>query len=315
MNLSNLIKESLDFSLSNSNPFLLNRFSNFALPNNCVLIEVKDDSIYLIKSEDSNHTVRLNGFVGILKDCIAGKNFHFKFILNLSDHEVFSDFPVFTFSKYSGSNHILVPDPHYCISYRNYKPIDSTDFSEKKRAVVFRGADTGSYPIASCNERINICDRLSSEKDFDLKISKFDNYCKSSLDHFGFNFDDISGDFLSREDQSAFKYIADIYGHTVAWDRNLWAMGLNSILLKIHFGSKKIFHLWYSNFLDDHNIVPNFDVDSLLEFFRNDDIERDKKILEKQKQFSAILNDDFTHVTFFSLLLEKYNQLYNGPKN
>ena len=123
------------------------------------------------------------------------------------------------------------------------------------------------------------------------------------MEYFNIDSDRIKKGFLSKEDQLNYKYIADINGNTVSWDRNMWAMGSNSVLFKIYHHEDKRVFLWYSKYMTDKNIVPVLH-SSEVETFVNSDNE---DILNKQIQFSNLLNDKLTHVKFINRFIERYN--------
>jgi len=311
MNKKELILKSLYFCFENSNIKILKYFKKPILQQNCIHIELKNGEISILDYHSDVHKIRLEAFLNILKSSIENLNINCRFILNTSDHESSCRFSVLQFFKSIGSNHLVVPDPHLVIGYKNYKPIDTIAFKDKKNSIIFRGSDTGSYPNANKNERIQICNLLKKENWCDLKISKFTNYCFDSLNFFNIDINEIYGNELNFEEQSKYKYIADIYGHTVAWDRNLWAMGLNSILLKIHYSNKNKIHLWYSKYMDDHNIVPNLKYKNLNNFIFKESEESKFCILQKQLQFSNILNDYQTHIDYLREFIIIYNNIYN----
>ena len=312
MSKEKLILEGLDFSFKNSNIKILKHFKKPILQQGCIHIELKNGQISILDYHSDVHKIRLEAFFSILQLSIQNLDLNCRFILNTSDHESSCGFSILQFAKSINSNHLVVPDPHLVIGYKNYKPIDKINFKDKKNSIVFRGADTGNYPNAQKNERIQICNILKNKNWADFKISKFTNYCSNSLNYFNIDLNNIYGSELNFEEQSKYKYIADIYGHTVAWDRNLWAMGLNSIILKIHYCSKDKFYLWYSKYMDDYNIVPNLQFENIENFILLESEQSKLSILQKQLQFSNILNNYQTHVDYLRQFMITYNNIYNG---
>jgi uncharacterized protein YejL (UPF0352 family) len=308
-----LISESLDFSFLNSDIKKLSYFKDPKLSEGHVLLEIKDDQIFVLNSHKSIDELRLNTFGNFLINIINGLNINCRFILNTRDENSSMGFSTFQFSKKeNNSHHITVLDPHYILRYINYKPSDQKQFKDKKNKIVFRGTDTGCYPNPLKNERIQLSKETFKKSWADIKISKFLFYDKESLSSFEIEQDKIKGDFLDFAQQSENKFIADIYGHTVAWDRNIWAMGLNSILLKLHLFEKDKIHVWYSKFLDDHHIVPNLFLKDLEDFVTLTPENKLLEILEKQLNFSKVINDQNTHKEYMKKVLIKYNEAYNG---
>jgi len=307
-----LISESLDFAFSNSDVKKLSYFKDPKLSEGHVLLEIKDDQIFVLNSHKSIDDLRLKAFGSFLLNIINGLNINCRFILNTRDENSSMGFSTFQFSKKeNNSNHITVLDPHYILRYINYKPNDQKQFKDKKNKIVFRGTDTGCYPNPFKNERIQLSKEAFEKPWADIKISNFLFYDKESLNNFKIEQDQIKGDFLDFSQQSENKFIADIYGHTVAWDRNIWAMGLNSILLKLHLFEKDKIHLWYSKFLDDYDIVPNLFFKDLENFITLTPENKLLKILEKQLNFSTIINNRSTHEEYMQKVLIKYNEIYN----
>jgi hypothetical protein len=307
-----LISESLDFAFLNSDIKKLSYLNDPKLSEGHVLLEIKDDQIFVLNIDKSTDHLRLKVFCNFLLSIINGLNINCRFILNTMDQDSSIGFSVFQFSKKeNNSHHITVLDPHYILRYINYKPNDQKEFKDKKNKIVFRGTDTGCYPNPAKNERIQLSKEAFKKSWADIKISNFLYYDKKLLNRFGIEQDEIKGDFLDFAQQSENKFIADIYGNTVAWDRNIWAMGLNSILLKLHLLEKDKIHVWYSKFLDDYNIVPNLFFKDLEGFITLSSENELLKILKKQLNFSKVINDKNTHKEYMKKVLIKYNKAYN----
>jgi len=299
-----LIDSGLEFALKNTNINILSKFDSVDIPLGCAFLEVKKNQVKLL---DYKHVdqLRLKQFLKFLVSSVDSENLDFRFILNTRDESCDSDFPIVQFFKQKNSNCICVPDPHTTSLYLDIQHTDKKTFDEKIDNVVFRGSDTGSYPNVLKNERISIT-KLFHDK-FNIGISNFVNYSRESLEYFGLNIDIIKKGFMSKEDQIDYKYIADINGNTVSWDRNMWAMSTNSILFKIfHHNDPKIF-LWYSKYMVDNGIVPVLHSSEVEEFVRQDNTE----LLNKQIKFSKILNLKSTHADFLNQLFSRYNFEYN----
>jgi len=304
----NLIKFGCDQYPKNCNPKILKVVNQPKLEYGHVFIELNQDGMKVLAHSPKVDQNRLQIFTHFIAYVVKkfNLNLNFKFILNTYDEPAPGDFPVFSFcgnSKYNSN--IVVPDPHLLSRYMGKTFGDNQEFQQKNNKVVFRGSDTGPFPCPFKNERIMACIYAQDKPNLNFKISNFVSYTKKCLDLFKIDIEKISGHYLNSVDQSKCKYIADINGNTAAWDRPCWALGLNSILIKVQL-KKNSDETWYSKYMELENIVPRFSLSEL------DSINLDPSFYNpRQQEFCKILLDPTTQEEYLKSILVKYDSQYN----
>lgn len=283
---------------------------NIELPPRCVLIELKGRRVKILRKDDIIQEKRLEIFLKFLQEFLSecALQFNFRFILNTYDEDIKTEFSIFEFSRECTSrNNLIVPDPHLTSFYMGKRTSDGKHFEDKIPKIVFRGTDTGVYPDSESNERIYFCDKFKDDSLYDFKISKFLDYTPEHLERHNFDIKNIEGEYLSHEEQAEYRYIADINGHTIAWDRNCWALSLNSVLIKFQKEKVHKFETWYSNYLYRRGIVPvcsnHQDVRELEG--------REKEIIRRQKEFSKLLLSRRVNMEYLKRLLCLYQEKYH----
>lgn len=280
------------------------------LQKSCVLFEINGKELKILGNESGVDKLRLDIFIKLLDATVSkfGLDLNFKFIVNTSDEDVNCGFPVFQFSRNTIDSHnLLVPDPHLLGRYLNKTEIEDVDFEDKKDVCIFRGSDTGKFPNSGANARIFSCLNFKDRKKYDFKISNFTQYNEDVLKINDLSISDISGDYLSNEQQLQYKYIADMDGNTIAWDRNCWALPSNSILVKYQFSNLIEYETWYSRYMYDNKIVP-------ISKFGDDvfKIKNKKELLEKQKSFAKVFLSQNIVLRYCKEILEKYRHEYRN---
>ena len=311
MTKEDLIEKSLknNFALSwECDARVLKYASNPKLEDGHVFIEINQQGMVVLAHSPKVDQARLQVVTAFIGEVIKkfNLNLNFRFILNTYDEPATGDFPVFSFCgnpKYPCN--IVIPDPHLLSRYMGKTYADNKEFKYKKEGMVFRGSDTGSFPCATKNERIAACNKTYSNPRYNFKISNFVSYSKDGLDLFGVDIDKISGPYLSNADQAQFQYIVDINGNTAAWDRPCWALGLNSILIKVQL-NKDSDETWYSRYMETEDIVPRFNLSEL------DTVNLDPSVYNpKQQQFAKILLNRETQEEYLKNILIRYESQYN----
>lgn len=293
---------------------LLRLATHIDLPKRCVLLELRRNGVFMLKKDPSADIHRLQIFTDFLRTVLSTYKLqlNFTFILNTGDEDQHCGFPLFQFSRNCAtSTHILVPDPHLLSRYLGRTIVDPVPFHKKKSVFVFRGSDTGAYPDASSNQRIAICDALSHKPDCNFRITNFINYNNDLLAHFNYSMEKIQGEYLTIDDQSMYKYIADIDGNTIGWDRNCWALPLNSLLVKLHYDGLLPFETWYSTYLYSNNIVPVINTN---EPWPPALIKTEEPLIKKQQEFSQLLLSREVCMEYLRRVLLCYNEYYNSPE-
>ena len=162
---------------------------------------------------------------------------------------------VLCFSKRRGDASVLLPDLYQMTDYSLTQKIytGDVDVSPKEdNRIFFTGASTGSLVFEE-NERVNAC--LWSKDNPDISSFTLSNVVQMVPDKV-LQSGICSHTFVPRRDQLRHKYLLSIDGNTAAWDRPVWIMQSNSLLLKMESSN----WLWYYDFLVhcDHMVsVPH----------------------------------------------------------
>jgi hypothetical protein len=278
------------------------------LPDGSLVFQINGRELKILKHTSGVDQLRLNSFLKLLDKTISkyNLNLNFKFILNTRDEDMDCVFPAFQFSRNTeDSKNILIPDPHLLDRYLGKTECNDSLFKDKINKCIFRGSDTGKYPNALANSRIYACNKFKNSKTHDFKISNFISFNKEILEYYDIDINNISGEYLSPKDQLKYKYIADMDGNTIAWDRNCWALPSNSILIKYQFSDYSEYETWYSKYMYENSIVPRLKFHEDLSQINLDNL------LEKQKSFTKIFLNEKIVEKFFSHILVNYNFEYN----
>ncbi|NBC05498.1 MAG: hypothetical protein GVY20_17575 [Bacteroidetes bacterium] len=281
------------------------------IPGKCVLIGIDGNKVNILKRDEIIQEKRLKIFIKFLKEVISKYNLHlhFRFILNTFDEDKESEFPLFQFSRQCSSrNHLVVPDPHLVSKYLGMRVNNLQSFEEKIPKIVFRGSDTGAFPDVALNERIYFCKLFKEDDRYDFKISRFFAYTPDLLERQNIDVKDIWGNYMSQEEQAGYRYIGDINGNTIAWDRNCWALPLNSVLIKFQREKGQKYETWYSNYLYKKQIVPICSDQGDVEGLRG----REHEIISRQKEFSKFLLTGDISREYFKRVLCLYNEKYHS---
>lgn len=168
---------------------------------------------------------------------------------------------VICFNKKEGDPSVLMPDLYQMTNYNgNIRTlVDNKSFTSKIPIMFFVGATTGSANLAE-NERINVCVWSLKNRD----ISKFGvNYIvqrtRSDIQTYldtlvpSCNVDSIIFTSTSLYEQLNYKYLLSIDGNACAWDRPVWIMKSNSMMIVLKSGfmspDSKRHVCWYSSLL------------------------------------------------------------------
>lgn len=290
-------------------PNSLRKAEPINIPDKSVLIGIDGKKVKILKKDDTIQKKRLNIFVKFLQEVLSKYNlqFHFRFILNTFDEDKESEYPLFQFSRRCSSrNHLVIPDPHLVSKYLGMRVNNLQSFEEKIPKIVFRGSDTGTFPDVTSNERIYFCKLFKEDDYYDFKISRFFAYTPDLLTRHNIDVNEIRGTYMSQEEQAGYRYIGDIDGNTIAWDRNCWALPLNSLLIKFKREKHQKYETWYSNYLYKHQIVPVCSDQREVDELRG----REYEIIRRQKEFSKFLLSGDVCREYFKRVLCVYNEKY-----
>jgi hypothetical protein len=260
-----------------------------------------------VRPDIFNHRIKstLNLFAWTLNNSVD--SIDCKFVLSPEDDIETGDPNGLEFSKigYSvrhSSQHLPVPDPHFVAHISNPHK-DNMSFSKKKPIAVFRGTDTSK-------QRVRISHKSLDNPSIDCAITNF--LPRSNEESFfkGIDKNAIRAPFMNYEAQLNYKYILDIYGHAIAWDRPCWVIPSNSVLILVQpsLAESHPSRLWYSKFIENHHIAPIVSEASLLDNFRLTKVDR---YLTLQQEWAPFIFSQETLLEYMKSFLFKYNSLYN----
>ena len=230
------------------------------------------------------------------------------FILSPEDDITTGDDSNVQFSKigYSAcinSPHLPIPDPHFTAHTTN-PFIDTIPFLQKKPISIFRGTDTSK-------QRVRLSQKSRSHPLIDSAITNF--LPRSNEESFfkGIDKNKIIAPFMDYSHQLEYKYIIEMYGHAISWDRMCWALPSNSILISVLPNPNESISssLWYSQFIKANNIVPFVSEEDLLDCSNFSVFD---KYYERQKQWGSLVFSQETLLSFTKEFLRRYDSIYNG---
>ena len=222
------------------------------------------------------------------KDCSLLSHCYEKYcpILSMNSNDRYADITIPTWEDWSRVNtDKFFPKP--CHNF-NYKfPIK---WEDKKEVAVFRGSSTGISSDIIKNKRFKLA-KMNNPL-LDVGITKYNlrprfhrNNDKLYLSTTDIEELDISlKDELSPEQQSEYKYIINVEGHSVAYRLSL-ELGMGSVILLVECENK----LWYSDKLKPyiHYVPVKSDLSDLInqiEWCKSND-DKCKEIVDNAKRF------------------------------
>ena len=200
------------------------------------------------------------------------------------------------------SNNIQIPDPQVFYRMESIKTDleNDTPFDSKIDKINFVGSDTDSrYDENGFTQRIRFCIKAKNNDRVFARIADIRSSFSQTLK-------DISTKKLPICEQIRYKYILDIDGESVSWDKIPWAFLSNSYL--IHLKSEHHYHTWYYSFIMEYGIMPDLTEEEVLGFKVNYDAD----IKAKQKLLASFLLDPDTHHEYLRRVLIRYNKIYNS---
>lgn len=165
------------------------------------------------------------------------------FCIKLNVHDTCTEEGTLTFGNKSEDLSVLFPDLYQLHNYFDSLKKDNVSFDDKINKVIFAGSTTGESN-AMTNTRIKMCLWALDKSFCYFKIT--------SLVQMSFfpRLKEISSNFISQEEQLNYKYILSIDGNTNAWDRPVWIMNSNSVLLK--YTNSNTHNGWYYPLLKEN---------------------------------------------------------------
>lgn len=177
-------------------------------------------------------------------------------ILSMTTTDLHADIPIPTIEDWARVSSL--EDGKYFIPPRNFNYDFSKSFKDKKNQAVFRGASTGEGTTINTNPRLKLASLDGKIKSLDAGITKWNTRCRKE---FGKEFlTTIEPDklklplknFLSPEEQSRYKYVINVDGHSTAYRLSL-ELSMGSVVLL----RKSKYRIWYSKYLKEYeHYVP-----------------------------------------------------------
>lgn len=180
------------------------------------------------------------------------------FCIKLNVHDTCTETGTLTFGNKISDTSVLFPDLYQLHNYFYTLEQDVSIFNNKINKIIFAGSTTGERNAVS-NTRIKMC-LWALDKPF--------TYFKiTSLVQMSFfpRLKEIKSDFISKEEQLKYKYILSIDGNTNAWDRPVWVMNSNSVLLKYSY--QNTHNGWYYPLLKENKHYISVNEDNIEEKF------------------------------------------------
>ena len=114
------------------------------------------------------------------------------------------------------------------------------------------------------------------------------------------NYELFKSNHIDINTQLKYKYVINVDGNTVAWDRVPWILNSKSVLLKKKSSHKN----WYYDFLIKNEHYIEFDDDSELENIINNTSDTEcKRIIDNANNFVKNYLHEISHLTYMSKLL------------
>lgn len=209
---------------------------------------------------------------------------------------------VMTFAKFKSDQHpVLIPDPYMIGNYGNTLQFeDRIPFETKMNKVCFYGTTTGKRD-PRLNERIQTCLWASEKRDAcDFYITKVAQMSMQDILTAVPNFQQITSQPVSVQDQLRYKYHAILDGNTCRYD--IWSLKTCSLNLK--FDSKDM--LWYYPALQ-HNThyvgVNKGNIIDTMNYYNNNQNDA-KRIVKNAQEFVSTYIKSINHQMYMKYLLE-----------
>lgn len=237
-------------------------------------------------------------------------------ILSMCSGDDYADVPIPTWDDWIRVN----PDAKFCSTYLNRKDkayaVDYVDWHDKKDQAVFRGASTGQGVTPETNMRLKLALMSRTDDRIDAGITNFNWRPRVVRNDDDFAYLDIPVPLegleeqprLSAREQSGYKYVIDIDGHSCAF-RLVSELAYGSVIL-LAKGKHK---LWVTNALVDGEhyvgIKPDLsDLSEKLEWCQNHQTECKQIAANARKFFLKYCTRDSILDHLQSVLVKLSNQ-------
>lgn len=214
-------------------------------------------------------------------------------ILSNCTTDEFADIPIPTWEDWARIKYI--EDGKYSHTRREYQDTFNTPWSEKKSVAVFRGSSTGNGTTIETNMRLKVAymDSIDTSGLLDAGITNFNGRPRKEKNNEYITFINPSKfpfkvkKALSPHEQSLYKYIINIDGHTNAFRLSL-ELAMGSVILLVD----SPYYTWYRKYLKAfvHYIPVKSNLEDLIDKIKwcIDNDEKCKFIAENAREFYNI---------------------------
>ena len=243
---------------------------------------------------------------------------NFIFQLNdKSDHE--KSVNEIVFAKHKDTQKTLIPDLYCLRGFKNELDIpDFIPFMNKKPKGLFIGSTAGKETVEE-NERLQMCKYWDSQRrrqspcNFEIY---FYHVCQMKDEDIVASFSTFpfyKKEEMSIQEQRNYRYCISIDGNTSCWNRPIWILQSNSLLLKK--SSKNV--SWYSSLMEKGKHYVEFEdgedlhfkIDLLNRIFEKDP-ERIHNIFMNAHQFVKDYISPYAHDVYFGYVLHYMSEKF-----
>jgi hypothetical protein len=256
---ANIIK----LAIENAKLIKLNESSKELTSHN-INIKTFSNKVFFDYKENIQHPGRVSIIKNIFNQAKLPDNFECNVLI--ADYNKFEG--GIGFCRLKNQNIALIPDAYQITGIKMYEG-DLELFTKKKNKAIFAGGASGGQYFKN-NKRLN-----NAKYVYDNKLSLIDYYITKTLE----SNDPVFNDFLMNyksiftpkktiTEQLEYKYIYSVDGNAAAWDRPVWVMSSNSLLIK----DTTRYELWYDSLFkkDEHYIESTiYNIENTITFLNN----------------------------------------------
>ena len=215
---------------------------------------------------------------------------------------------------------VLIPDLYHMGGYNGNldKPKAAfPSFDKKVPKIVFAGSSTGSlspYENTRLNTAVWSKSDLWARSFTDIFLTNMVQMKEEEVGEF-FSLKSVSREsimksFMSIDEQLTYKYILSIDGNTWAWDRPVWVMNQNSVLMK--YDSNQVG--WYYPCLKEnfHYIPVNMNNMEKQYTFLENNPNQSREIISQAQQFVKSFCTPIAYQVYLKYLIQYVFEKYNS---
>lgn len=202
------------------------------IQNSFCVLKISDNKVEVV-IQPKSFRERFNDVLQFFKCLLSNHKITFQgnLTIGLEDSYNLDTKGIFVFSRHKDARgQILLPDLYAMTKYGGNLDIkDDLQFEHKNTKALFIGVDTG-ITDETLNKRIQLCKWASNHKTFcECYISRSVQIPAEKIQKEG-NF--LLNRDISIPNQRKYKFLITMDGNTCAWDRFVWQLNSNSIVLK-----------------------------------------------------------------------------------